>query len=173
MKHRAVGIVLLLTLGIAPRAARAETYFGFQMGIADAPPPPMFTFRHEPRIVVVPQTRVSRLEDPCDADVFRFGGTWYVYAEGYWYRGVDLHGAFRVLDARDVPRAVLFVPPVHWKHHPHDGPPGLMARQASSIMVRQDRHQVWRHRREEKREARDQRHEHHERHEQRDHGHSH
>jgi|SRR5438477_3814792 len=160
MRQRAVGIVLLL-LGIVPLPARAETYFGFQMGIASAPPPPLLVVRRDPHIVVVAGTRVSELEDPCEADVFRYGGTWYMYAEGYWYRGMDLHGPFRVVDARNVPRAVLFVPPVHWKHHPHNGPPGLMARQSGAILVRQERREDRREdrraeRREERRERRGQ-----------------
>jgi hypothetical protein len=73
--------------------------------------------------VVVPATRVSRVKDAaCDADLFRFGGTWYAYAGRHWYRADDVSGPYRVLDVRNVPRAVLFVPPMHWKHHPQGWP---------------------------------------------------
>lgn len=115
-----------LALMLAPLPAHAETYFGFQLGIREAPPAPQITFEKAPRIVVVPSTRVSRVTDPgCKHDLFRFGGTWYAYDALHWYRADDISGPYRVVDARKVPRAVLFVPAKHWKHHPQQVPPGL------------------------------------------------
>ena len=124
--HARINCAWALVLLLAPLAAHAETYFGFQLGIKDAPPPPLITFQNVPRMVVVPSTRVTRVTDPaCKADLFRFGGTWYAYAAQHWYRADDVSGPYRVLDARKVPRAVLFVPPMHWKHHPQRVQPGL------------------------------------------------
>ena len=115
-----------LVLVLAPLSAQAETYFGFQLGTKQAPPPPQIMFQKTPRITVVPATRVSRVMDPaCKHDLFRFGGTWYAYVARHWYRSDDISGPYRVLDARHVPRAVLFVPPMHWKHHPERVPKGL------------------------------------------------
>lgn len=118
-----------LVLVLAPLSAHAETYFGFPLGTRDAPAPPQITFEKTPRIVVVPATRVSRVMDPAfKHDLFRFGGTWYAYVTQHWYRADDISGPYRVLDARKVPRAVLFVPPKHWKHHPQQAPKALAKR---------------------------------------------
>ena len=112
-----------LMLVLVPLPAHAETYFGFPLGTREAPPPPRITFEKTPRITVVPNTRVSRVTDPaCKCDLFRFGGTWYAYDARHWYRAEDISGPYRVLDARNVPRAVLFVPPKHWKNHPQQTP---------------------------------------------------
>ena len=117
--------VWALVLALAPLSAHAETYFGFQLGIKDAPAPPEISFQKVPKMVVVPATRVTRVTDAaCKADLFRFGGTWYAYAARHWYRADDISGPYHALDARKVPRAVLFVPAMHWKHHPQRTPPG-------------------------------------------------
>jgi len=124
-----------LVLTLAPFAAHAETYFGFQLGIKNAPDPPVIAFQSEPQTVVVPSTRVIRVTDAaCKVDLFRFGGTWYAYNAKHWYRSEDVSGPYRVLDARKVPRAVLFVPPMHWKRHPQRVPPGLAKKNVAMVV---------------------------------------
>ncbi len=119
-------LAVVVALSCAARDAAATTYFGFALGTADAPPAPTFAFAGTPRIAVVPNTRVSRLLEARDQDVFRFGGTWYAYSKNFWYRAAQLEGPYHVVDVTLVPRAVLFVPPAWWKHHPQGmayGPP--------------------------------------------------
>lgn len=121
-------LAAVLSLG-ASQALAARTYLGFTVGISNAPPPPVITFRTAPRMVLVPDTRVYVVDDPrydVGYDLFRSGGTWYVYDNGYWYRSTSYRGPYRVVDVRYVPRNVLRVPPGHWKGHPHGGPPGQM-----------------------------------------------
>lgn len=125
-----------LVLVLAPLPAHAETYFGFKLDIREAPPAPVITFAKTPRIVVVPATRVSHVTDrACKHDLFRFGGTWFAYISQHWYRADDINGPYRVLDARKVPRAVLFVPARHWKNHPQQSPKGL-AKKAVAVGVK-------------------------------------
>ncbi len=139
--------LVLLTMMLAPHPAHAETYFGFTMGVSNAPPAPMLVMRAEPRLEVVPNTRVYRCtEDAGDADVFRFAGTWYAYSNGFWYRAAEARGPYHVTDARNVPRAVLFVPANHWRHHPQ-GMAAARARRgpAEVVVVRERRgHHWWR-----------------------------
>ena len=108
----------LLTIALAtPSSAGSRTYFGFQIGIRNAPPPPPVVFQEAPDVVLVPNTSVYVVESPYDCDIFRYGAYYYVCDEGYWYRAHNYRGPFRVVDARYVPRPVYFVPPGQWKHH--------------------------------------------------------
>jgi hypothetical protein len=117
--------ILVAVLAAAPATAEVETYFGFQIGVRSAPPPPTVVFAAEPKVVLVEETRVYVARD-YDRDLFRYGGAWFLYADGFWYRSASYRGPFRVVDVRVVPSAVLRVPPSRWKHHPHGGPPGQM-----------------------------------------------
>ena len=132
MRQHSVRILtwLVCVTACLPGVARGESYFGFSLGTANASHPPAFRFSRAPRILVVPDTRVCRLaSETHDADVFRFGGTWYAYSSGSWYRANDLPGTFHAVDVHEVPRAVLFVPPRWWKHHPYESPELAMRRE--------------------------------------------
>jgi hypothetical protein len=140
MRRFTMTIAALALVTMAPVAAQAETYFGFAMGVTNAPPPPALMFHSAPRVVVVPETRVYRVMcESCDADMFRFGGTWYAYTGGFWYRAEEANGPYRVVDARNVPRAVLFVPSAHWKHHPQGIAAARARRQATAVVVVKER----------------------------------
>jgi len=108
-------------------AAGGPTYFGFEVGVRSAPPPPRVVLVDDPQFMVVEGTGVYVVTnaDP-DYDVFRYGSYWYVCYDSYWYRARSYRGPFAVIDVRSVPRAVVSVPPGHWRHHPHGGPPGQM-----------------------------------------------
>jgi len=126
-----VAALIGTSFAAAPAFAEIETYFGFQVGIRNAPPPPMVAFEAEPKLIRVPESRVYVVRrSEFDRDLFHYGGAWFLYSDGFWYRGSSYSGPFRALDVRVVPSAVLRVPPQRWKHHPHGGPPGL-ARKAS------------------------------------------
>ncbi len=120
--------IALLALAAAslPSASSAETTsIGFIVGVSNAPPAPKVVFTVAPRMVVVPSTTVYVISDRgYSDDVFRYGSTWYIYRSGYWYRSASHAGPWAVVDVRGMPRAVIDVPPSHWKHHPHGAPPG-------------------------------------------------
>ena len=121
--------LLTLAAGLSlAAAASAETqvYYGFQIGITNAPPPPRVIYREQPAVMVVPGTTVYVVDpEDNDCDMFRYGSYWYATSGGYWYRAKKYSGPFIVIDARRVPRAIYNVPARHWRHHPHGGPPGL------------------------------------------------
>jgi len=129
MKRSILSLALLaaaLTMLPAASASAAQTYFGFSIGIASAPPPPRVYFRDPPDVVLVPSTRVYVVDTDYDygMDMFRYGRFYYVMRSGYWYRGRTYRGPFQVVDVRYVPRQILYVPASHWKHHPRGGWPG-------------------------------------------------
>lgn len=119
-------------MAITATASAAETnfYYGFHIGITNAPQAPKVVFREEPEVVLVAGTDVFMVGDhDFDCDVFHVGSYWYVMSGGYWYRARNHKGPFTVIDVRKVPRAVFATPSKHWRHHPHGGPPGQMKKQ--------------------------------------------
>ena len=102
-----------------------RTYMGFTLGIESAPPPPRVRIVEGYRRDPVPGTDVIVVDDPgADCDVFQYGGSYYMYSSGYWYRAPRPDETFVAIDVRRVPNPVLNVPEDRWRHHPHGGPPG-------------------------------------------------
>jgi len=119
MKRQALWLAILALALAAPVSAETRTYFGFQIGVSNAPPPPTFVFRAQPEVVFEPSSRVYIVEDaPFGDDMFRYGGWWYVCTDnGWWYRSRSYRGPFRAVDVRMVPERVFTVPAGNWKHH--------------------------------------------------------
>ena len=114
------GLVLCAAL-LQASPVSAVLYYGFRVGVAHAPPPPVFDVAREPRLTCVTDAMVYVVDDKnfdFDGDVFRYGQFWFVYRSGYWYRAHDHGGPYVVIDVRRVPRAIIGVPRSHWKHHP-------------------------------------------------------
>lgn len=100
----------------------SSTYMGFSVGVSNAPPPPRLYFRSEPRFRLTISSGVRVVDAPdTDCDLFLYGGTYYMYSEGYWYRSRAYDGDYALIEVRRVPRAVLEVPERHWRHHPGRG----------------------------------------------------
>jgi len=119
--RRLVCCLVIAGLAVVPLTASASTqvYFGFKIGTVNAPPPPPVVFRSSPTAVIVPGTEVYVVNDPgLSYDVFRYNVYWYTCRDGYWYRCRSHRGPFTVVDARNVPREVLTLPPGHWRHYP-------------------------------------------------------
>ena len=88
--------------------------------VTSAPDPPEVYFSHNPRWVTVPGTRVLVLSqrDRQDYDIFRYGSSYYIYDNGYWYRSNRLNGTFVAIDARAVPSVFQQVPASQWRSYP-------------------------------------------------------
>ena len=109
------GSVLALALALAaPAWSSTQTYFGFHLGITNAPPPHV-DFYDEPELQFISDFSVYVVDD-YPYDMFRYGPSWYLCDAGYWYRSHSYRGPFRAVDVRYVPRSVLHVPASHWKH---------------------------------------------------------
>jgi hypothetical protein len=124
---RAVLALLIFALSpVGSVSAETQIYYGFQIGITNAPPPPKIVYEEAPDVVIVSDTKVYVVDrGDNDCDFFRSGKYWYVTTGGFWFRSGSYDGSFKVIDVRIVPSAILSVPAKHWKHHPKGGPPGL------------------------------------------------
>ena len=120
-RHAAVLVALAIT---CVSCASGPTHYGFQLDVRSAPPPPRVVIVDEPDLVVVGSGVYVVSNAGPDYDMFRYGSTYYLCYDGYWYRSSSLSGRFVVVEMQSVPQQVVSVPARHWKHHPHGGPPG-------------------------------------------------
>jgi hypothetical protein len=84
MTKRAIVTSLLtfsLALALAPPAG-ANTYYGFTVGVSNAPPPPRLVLVERPEFVAVPGTLVYAVGNT-NYDVFRYNGRYFLYNDGY------------------------------------------------------------------------------------------
>src|SRR2546426_5294531 len=88
MRRYALCAAVSLLLVASPAWSHTNTYFGFTIGVSNAPPPPVVVYRERPQVYLEPETRVYVVEDSDDDDVnydvFQFGGYWYACDDGYW-----------------------------------------------------------------------------------------
>lgn len=70
------------------------------------------TFQVQPRMRVIPGTRVWYVRDDhdFDRDLYRFGNRWYYVENGVWYVASSWRGPFYTMRWRDVPASVRRVP---------------------------------------------------------------
>lgn len=69
----------------------------------------------QPDMQRVPGTRVYYTTT--DAyDVYRYGRSYYVFDNGYWYRASNLNSPFVFVQPQYVPRPVAYVPKPYRKH---------------------------------------------------------
>ncbi len=124
MKRQILGILgLALALAVAaPSVAGARTYFGFTIGLGNAPPPRRVVYVAPPPVEYVPDPGVYVVRGGYDGcDEFRYGPYFYLWNGDFWYRARSYRGPFIAVDVRTVPRPVFYVPAERW----HRYPPGL------------------------------------------------
>jgi hypothetical protein len=107
----------------APACAEIDVH----INIGSAPPAPSLVFHARPRERVYPGERVYVVDDDGvgDNDCFRYGGYYWLFREGYWYRSHSWRGRFVVVHPRYVPEVFYRMPAERWKHRPN-GPPGQL-----------------------------------------------
>jgi len=110
-----------LALAVPARAA-----VDVHIDIGNAPPAQRLVFRSPPRQVFEPTSHVYVVDDPAlaDYDCFRYGGFYWLFSNGYWYRSASWRGRFTVVAPQAVPAVIYRVPDRRWKHGAA-GPPGL------------------------------------------------
>jgi hypothetical protein len=116
-------VLPLLVLGVtllSANPARAQDRDDRWRVSVQAPAPPEVYFRHSPRWENIQGTRVYvvRDEDRPDYDMFRYGGSYYIYNDGYWYRGDRWNGPFVAIDFSSVPDEFRSVPRDEWVSYP-------------------------------------------------------
>jgi hypothetical protein len=127
----AIGCALAMAISAAVLSAGvpARADIDVRISIGDAPPAPRFAFRARPHERLYRGERVYVVDDPGlgDNDCFRYGGYYWVFREGYWYRSPNWRSRFVVVHPRYVPTVFYQLPPTRWKHHPN-GPPRFINR---------------------------------------------
>jgi hypothetical protein len=110
--------------GVLFTSVPARADIDVSISIGNAPPAPRFVFRSRPHERLYRGERVYVVDDPGlgDNDCFRYGGYYWVFREGYWYRSPSWRSRFVVVHPRYVPTVFYQLPPTRWKHHPN-GPP--------------------------------------------------
>ena len=102
-----------------------------QTATAGAPAPPQVQIQGAPRVEVELGGVYVVNHDDYDGDLFRVGGVWYNYHDGYWYRSGAYDGPYVAIDVETVPREIFEVPADHWRHHPSVTPPGLAKKEGA------------------------------------------
>src|SRR5262245_44377558 len=77
-------------------ATTGRTVLGFRTGM-DGPRTTRVLLRQDPVLVRVPDTRVYVVRN-YDYDMFRYGSTFYVMRDGWWYRSSSPRGVYRIVD---------------------------------------------------------------------------
>ena len=114
MRRTLRALVIVTGLTVAASRASSEVDVHVNVGI---PAPPAIVFHSEPEVVVVPKTRVYYVPSAPDFDMYRYGSSWYINRDGYWYRSRAYSGPFEVVEYRHVPRQIVVLPQ-QYRHHP-------------------------------------------------------
>ena len=121
MKRAVVLACAVSAVLLSSRIASSAAYYGFSVGIANAPRPPVIRMAREPHALLAGDAMVYVADDAAlrfDGDLFHYGQYWFAYTRGYWYRARSHRGPYAVIEVRKVPRAIIGVPRKLWKHHP-------------------------------------------------------
>jgi len=111
-----LGLVLTTSATVQNAQARTSVSVGLRFGDRYDGPEPYWS--DEPRVVVVPGTRVYYI-DEADYDIYRCGRYWYMNADGGWYRSRGYRGPWIYVGYRVVPREISYVP-YHYRRHWRD-----------------------------------------------------
>ena len=63
-----------------------------------------------PHMAIIPGTSVYYSRDDADYDIYRYGDSWYLAENGYWYRASSWRGPFLRVRPGSVPHAVYAIP---------------------------------------------------------------
>ena len=116
-------VVAFAASGCAPMGVSAD------LQVSSAQPPPSMAFDHDPQFRSMSNHRVSAIQDEnFGYDMFGYGGSYYLYNGGTWYRSSSARGQFVVVEARRVPRPIFDVDDreYRWRNHPEGWRSGQM-----------------------------------------------
>jgi hypothetical protein len=105
----------VLSSGAGVTSAFARTDVSVSLSFGDRYRGPDLYWHDEPRIVLVPGTRVYYVRD-YDYDVYRYGRFWYYNYDGGWYRSRSYRGPWIYVGYQSVPRQISYVPPRYRRH---------------------------------------------------------
>ena len=119
MVRRTISVAVAV-IALVASATAVQAHVGVDIGI-HLPGPPS--------LVVIPQTPVA-YAPAVPANLFFYGGQYYVFTHNVWYTGPTYHGPWAVIAPAYVPPPILGVPvryyrvaPPGWKHWRREAPP--------------------------------------------------
>jgi len=119
MVRRTISVAVAV-IALVASATAVQAHVGVDIGI-HLPGPPS--------LVVIPQTPVA-YAPAVPANLFFYGGQYYVFTHNVWYTGPTYHGPWAVIAPAYVPPPILGVPvryyraaPPAWKHWRREAPP--------------------------------------------------
>lgn len=108
IRQCAAGLAMIIALGMqAPLAHAANVSFGIRIG--DRYDGPRMGYVRTSDMTLVPGTRVYYMSNS-DYDMYRYGGYYYTYYDGGWYRASRSSGPYVFISYQSVPRQVRYVP---------------------------------------------------------------
>jgi len=117
MHYVIVALLALILSGPGPAYGQVQVDIGIHL---PAPPP----------LVVVPGVPAVRYVPAAPANLFFYGGQYWVFVNDGWYMSAGHSGPWMLVPPHFVPRPVLLVPvryyhapPGHWKQWHHHAPP--------------------------------------------------
>ncbi|TMQ62436.1 MAG: hypothetical protein E6K77_07410 [Candidatus Eisenbacteria bacterium] len=93
---------MAVSVTAAASNAGADTSVSINMRVGDPYRGPSLEFRHEPDVVLVPDSRVYYVRD-YDYDIYRYGSYWYFTYDGGWYRARRYNGRYVYVGYESVP----------------------------------------------------------------------
>lgn len=115
-----LAVTAALSLALAATSF-ADTSVSIGVQIGNAPPPPVVVYRHQPHWAYVEGPGVYVVNDEhLGYDYFRYGGWFYIYNSGYWYRAHRYRGPFVAVERRYVPQQIFVMNErqYRWRHRP-------------------------------------------------------
>ena len=115
-----LAIAALFVVGSLAVGTPALADVDVRFDIGNAPRAPRFYFHARPHRWYDRTSGVYVIDDPYvgDSDAFQYGGYYWLFSDGYWYRSRTWRGGFRVVEPQYVPTAIYSVPSQRWHNHP-------------------------------------------------------
>jgi hypothetical protein len=98
-------IALLLLLVPVPASAQVQVNLGIN-------------FSAPPQLVAVPEVQAVQYVPTASANLFFYGGQYWVYSNGGWYSAAGYNGPWVLAAAEYVPQPLLIVPVTYYRRPP-------------------------------------------------------
>jgi hypothetical protein len=106
-----VSLFFVVSISLAGAAVDVDISIGI---------PPPLEFAEAPDVVVVPSGTAYVYMVPDTPGLYFYNNYWYRFYGDHWYRSGIYNGPWVYIQTRRVPRFILDVPPVYYRHLPPD-----------------------------------------------------
>lgn len=111
MQKHLFGIIIVAAMSLFPSLVPAEVHVNVSL-------PPPITFSAPPDVVVIPSNGADVYMVPETVGLYFYGGHWYRFHDGYWFRSPHYNTPWAVIDPYLVPAPVAAIPYDYILHMP-------------------------------------------------------